>query len=196
MSGDLADRATHRHRPDAQPDHHQTIGERLREKYERAVKEAAQTVSSRTSTRGDRERLVRALVEERFLVPEESSRRPLRHIARDTRSSYGRVADCDKQLNEEIRRTLEADPEFHALQKLSKADPVGGQLSIDENLERRLAGITAAEFTRRFAVAQPNVRASMLQSLLELSPGDLDEMVRIRVATLSPDARERLLRGR
>ena len=195
ISGDLAYRATYRQRPDAELAHRQTVGERLREKYERAVQEAAQAVSSRASTRGDRERLVRALVEERFLVPEEASRRPLRHIARDTRSSYGRVADCDKQLNVEIRRTLEADPEFRALQKLSRTDPVGAELTIDENLERRLAGITAAEFTRRFAVAQRDVRASMLQSLLELSPGDIEQIVQSRVATLPPDARERLLRG-
>jgi hypothetical protein len=159
------------------------------------VKVAAQAVSSRASTRGDRERLVQALVEERFLVPEEASRRPLRHIARDTRSSYGRVADCDRQLHEAIRRTLEADPEFQALQKLSKSDPVGGQLSIDEKLERRLAGITAEEFARRFAVARQEERASMLQGLLELSPGDLEEIVQTRVAALPAEARERLLRG-
>jgi len=197
--GNLADRAACRQHPGApletDPEPRQTILERLREKYERAVKEAAQTLSSRTSTRGDRERLVRVLVEERFLVPEEASRRPLRHIARDTRSSYGRVADCDKQLNVEIRRTLEADPEFLALQKLSKTDPVGGRLSIDESLERRLAGITAAEFARRFSMAARDERASMLQSLLELSPGDLEEIVQTRVATLQADARERLLRG-
>jgi hypothetical protein len=36
----------------------------------------------------------------------------------------------------------------------------------------------------------------MLQGLLELSPGDLDEIVRTRVSTLPTDARERLLRGR
>ncbi len=195
ISVNLADGATDRQRPDVAQSRYPTVGERLREKYERAVKEAAQTLSSRTSKRGDRERLVRALVEERFLVPEESSRRPLRHIARDTRSSYGRVADCDKQLNVEIRRTLEADPEFHALQKLSKTDPVGGELHIDYDLEHRLAGITAAEFARRFSVAARDERASMLQSLLELSPGDLEEMVRTRVAALPSDARERLLRG-
>lgn len=195
MSAELADRAMHRQRPDTAPAHHPTVGERLCEKYERAVKEAAQTVSSRASRRGDRQRLVRALIEERFLVPEDTSRRPLRRIARDTRSSYGRVADCDKQLNEEIRRTLEADPEFRALHNLSKTDPMGAKLSIDENLERELAGITAAEFTRRFAVAQGDERARMLQSLLELSPGDLEKIVQSRVATLPTDARERLLRG-
>lgn len=181
--------------PEADSASRSTVGERLREKYERAVKEAAQTVSGRASTRGDREQLVRALVEERFLVPEDDLRRPLRHIARDTRSSYGRVADCDRQLHVEIRRTLEADPEFHALQKLCKTDPVGGELRIDEDLECRLAGITAAEFTRRFAAAQRDERASMLQSLLELSPGDLEDIVQSRVATLPTDARERLLRG-
>jgi len=196
LSGDLADRAAHRQHPGAPPAACcSTVGERLREKYERAVKEAAQAVSGRASTRGDREQLVQALVEERFLVPEESSRRPLRSIARDTRSSSGRVDDCVKQLHEEIHRTLEADPEFRALQKLSKTDPVGGQLSIDENLERRLAGITAAEFARRFAAAQGEERASMLQGLLELLPGYLEEIVQSRIATLPADARERLLRG-
>jgi hypothetical protein len=196
LSGDLADRATHRQHPGASPAAYcPTVGERLREKYERAVKEAAHALSNRTSTRGDRERLVRALVEERFLVPEEGSRRPLRHIAHDTRSSYGRVADCDKQLIEEIRRILEADPEFHALQKLSKTDPIGAQLLIDENLDRRLAEITAAEFTRRYSVAARDERATMLQNLLEVSPGFLEEFVQSRVAALPADARERLLRG-
>jgi len=196
MSAAPVDRAACRQHPSAQQaPHRPTVGERLREKYERAVQGAAQTESSRVSTRGDRERLVRALVEERFLVPEEASRRPLRHIACDTKSSYARVADCDKQLSDEIRRTLEADPEFHALQRISKTDPVGANLSIDENFESRLAGITASEFTRRFAVAQRDVRASMLHSLLELFPGDLEEIVRTRVLTLPADARERLLRG-
>jgi len=193
--GVLRDPTSPRQAPDANPAQQPTVGERLRDKYERAVKEAAQTVSCRASTRGDRERLVRALVEERFLVPEEDSRRPLRHIALDTRSSYSRVFDCDRQLHEEIRRTLEADPEFYALRRLSKADPVGGRRSIDENLERRLAGITAAEFTRRYSAAPRDERASMLQSLLEESPGFLEEIVQSRVAALPTDARERLLRG-
>jgi len=106
------------------------------------------------------------------------------------------VAECDKQLCAEVRRTLEADPEFHALQRLSKTDPVGADLSIDENLERELAAVTAAEFTRRFSIASRDERTRMLQGLLELSPGDLDEIVRTRVSTLPTDARERLLRSR
>ena len=196
MSSDLADRAAHRRRSEADSTALQTIGERLRGKYERAVSAAAEAVSGRTSTRGDREQLVRTLVDDRFLVPDEESRRPLRGIARETRSSYGRVAECDRQLCEEVRRTLEADPEFHVLQRLSKTDPVGADLSIDENLERELAAITAAEFTRRFSIASRDERTHMLQGLLELSPGDLDEIVRTRVSTLPTDARERLLRGR
>lgn len=195
ISADLADRAANRQHPDMAPTHHSTVGERLREKYHRAVVEASQTVSSRASRRGDRGRLVRALIEERFLIPDEGSRQPLRRIARDTRSSYGRVADCDKQLHDEIRRTLEADPEFHALQRISKSDPVGGDLPIDPDLDRELAGTTAAEFTRRFAVAQGDERARMLQHLLEFSPRDLENIVQRRVAALPPEARERLVRG-
>lgn len=195
MSAELADRAAHCQRSDAASEHHPTVGDCLREKYERAVREAARTVSNRASRRGDRQPLVRALVEERFLVPEEESRRPLRRIARETRSSYGRVVDCDRQLNDEVRRTLAADPEFRALQRLSRTDPVGMKRSIDEDLERELAGIAAVEFTRRFAAAQSAERARMLQNLLEAAPGDIGEVIQSRVAALPADARERLFRG-
>lgn len=194
MCVELADRAMPP-RPDDALEQHSTVGERLREKYERAVQEASQTVSGRACRRGDRKRLVRTLIEERYLVPDDDSHLPLRRIARNTRSSYGRVSDCDKQLHQEIRRTLESDPEFRVLRKLARSDPAGAELSIDEDLERELAGTAAAEFVRRFATAPTDERARMLQSLLELSPGDLEEIVQCRIVALPADARERLLRG-
>ncbi len=188
------DRAAHRQRPEIGPAHHPTVGQRIRDKYERAVNGAARAVTSRAAKPGDRHEVVRALIEDRFMIPEEESRRPLRGIARDHRSSYGRVVDCDNQLRDEIRRTLEADPEFLALRRLSRTDPIGMELSIDEKLERDLANSSAAEFTRRFAVAPDIERARMLQDLLEFMPCDLEELVRTRVAALPPDTRERLLR--
>ena len=66
-------RDSRRHAPDAACG--ETVGERLRDKYERAVRWAADEVLRRVSIRGDRDKLVRVLTEERYLVPHEDEKR-------------------------------------------------------------------------------------------------------------------------
>ena len=188
-----ARRSAHRHQP-GEDARGETISERLREKYERAVAHARELVSARTSTRGDRDVLIRVLVEERFLIPHQESRRALRQIARDTCSSYARVAQCDKQLSAAVRCTLETDPEFHELQRIARSDPVGGQVGIDDQLESGLADTCAREFLRRFRDSDGSQRGRMLHRLLELSPEDVEELIRTRVSRLPAESRERLLR--
>jgi len=85
LSDDLQDRLadTRRHDPDNAG--RETIGQRLRAKYERAVRTAGDVISGKTSRRGDRDKLVRILVEERFMVPHEESRRAMRQIMRRKR---------------------------------------------------------------------------------------------------------------
>jgi len=179
--------------PDAESRPRQTVGERIHEKYARALKQAAETVSKRATTRRDRRTLVQALVEERMLVPEKEARRTLRRIARDTRSSYGRVAECERQLGARVRRTLDADPEFRALRRVSRTDPAGAERCIDKELEERLVAVAAAEFIRRIGSANREHRARLLQRLWELSPDDVEEIVREKFSKLPVDARERLL---
>lgn len=171
----------------------ETIGDRLRGKYERAVGTAGRMISGNTSTRGDRDKLVRILVEERFLIPHEESRRALRQIARDTRSSYARVAQCDKQLGEAIRNTLEADPEFHELKRHGLSDPDGNKTLIDKGLEQNLAETSADAYAQRFRTADPLGRARMLDAIIALSDRDIDKLIRARISRLPMRQRELLL---
>jgi hypothetical protein len=187
----LADRR--RHNPNG--GQAETIGERLRAKYERALRAASEALCARASTRGDRGELVRILAEERFLVPHDEAKRPLRQIARDTKSSYARVAQCDKQLNEAVRTALQADPEFVELKRRSQRDPLGAEVPMDADLERDLARASSEELTRRFHRASPAERGRMLDVLLEIPTGRLNDMIRAHFLHLSPPVREKLLRA-
>lgn len=189
--------AADRHQPDppAPPDpSHETIGQRVREKYERAVHTSRAAVGTRASIRGDRDRLVQLLADERFLIPHEESKRPLRQIARDTKSSYARVSQCNTQLADTIRRTLDEDPEFGELRRRAKVHPLGLEAPIDEELEETLVQACASEYVRRFVEADGLDRARMLQGLLEVGKVRVDKLVRRTFLELPKDSRERLLR--
>ena len=193
LSGDLQDRLADTRRHDPADAGHETVGQRLRAKYERAVRTAGDVISGKTSRRGDRDELVRVLVEERFMVPHEESRRALRQIARETHSSYARVAQCDKQLGAEVRSTLEGDPEFRELHRRLRSDPDGTRAPIDEKSEGDLAELSAKEFVRRFRAAHTHKRADMLESLLRLSDSSIYDVVRDRVLRMPMRKRELLL---
>lgn len=171
----------------------ETVGHRLRSKYERALDGACDAVSRGCSKRGDRDKLVRILKEERFLIPREESKRALRQIARDTQSSYARVAQCDKQIGKTVRAALEADPEFHKLQQHARTDPNGADLTISEDFEAQLAMTSANEFVDRFAKADPPQRGKMLDVWMALSKCDFRAFAHAGVAGLSDLDREKLL---
>ena len=171
----------------------ETVGDRLRHKYDRAVQAATTAMFRQPSRRGDRRQLVRLLVKERFEVPQEQARRALRQIARDTHSSYARVAECDRQLGEAIRRRLEVDPEFQTLREQARRAPTGTSDVIDASFERTLASSSSDAFVARFALAGPDDRTRLLGRLLAL-PGapPPDELLRHHVAALPQASRERL----
>ena len=171
----------------------ETIGDRLRGKYERAVQAAAEEISRKKSKRGDLDKLVRILVEERLMVPHEESRRALRQIARDTRSSYARVAQFDRQLRRTVRETLDTDPEFRELQKRVRGTNDGIDMPIDNGLERELAQASAETFAGRFSSASPHDRACMLNAFMELSDVGILNALRTRVSQLPMHRRERLI---
>lgn len=174
-------------------DDRETVGDRLRAKYERAVRASGAWLSMKGSIRGDRGELVRVLVEQRFMIPHEESRRALRQIARDTQSSYARVAQCDKQLSEAVRETLLADPEFRELRRRARCHPMGTALPMDPGLEDTLARSGAEEFVSRMRRGGRADRAKLLDALLEVANEGIEEDVRHRVAELPAGRREALL---
>lgn len=171
--------ASDRHQPDAEQARAQdTIGQRLRTKYERAVRRARRRMVERASARGDREYLLDLLERERFMIPQEESRRPLRQIARDTNSSFSRVAHCHKRMSELIRQLLEEDAEFRALRRRAKHSPHGGDEFVDAAMEAELADACADQFAHNFRQADSENRGRMLASLLETSRQDIECLIR------------------
>ena len=136
---------------------------------------------------------MRILVEERFMVPDDESKRALRQIARDTDSSYARVAQCDKQLGQTIGELLENDPEFVALRRRSRSSPIGGAELIDESVEGELILAVAKEVGQRFRKADPTTKAHWLLTLLESAQRDTEELARTCFERLPAVERRRFL---
>jgi hypothetical protein len=171
------------------------VGGRLRAKYEQAVRQARDVIVRRNGPRGDREHLVRLLERERLLIPDDEVRRPLRQIARETGSSYGRVAECERHFSELIRQRLENDPEFGVLRRYAQACPLGVSQRINQRMERELAGVSAAEFLRRLRRAEGKDRGRMLGLLLDVTREELEVVIGDCLAALPSDDRERLFAG-
>ena len=172
----------------------ETVGDRMRDKYERALRAAGAHLVCKGSARGDRDKLVHILIEDRLLVPQPESRTALRQIARDTRSSFGRVAKCEKQLTVAVRNMLEDDPEFRELNRQAKSTPHGPDLQLDAKLERTLADSSARAFVARLTSATNGDRAKLLYALLVRSGVDIAALAQSHAHTLGPESRERLLR--
>lgn len=192
MSDEMERRLTDRRRHDPGDPPGETVGDRLRAKYERAVQAAVGTVGKGPSRRGDRDKLARVIADERFLIPDEWSRTALRRIARQTNSSYARVAQCDKRLGSEIRHRLTMDPEFRELSRRAKAHRDGTDLRIDAALASRLGGVAADEFISRLHKADAGVRARCLDLLSNSCKSTLDAFLQRQFIALAPDERERL----
>ena len=170
-----------------------TVGQRLRDKYERAVGGAAEVLSSQPSTRGDRAELVRCLVRERLLVPQPEEKRAMRQIARDTRSSYARVAQCEKQLTTLVGQILEADPEYHVLRDISHMESEGCDYPVDNHVEAQLRSAGTAEFLHRYRGADSRTRAQLLHRVLKLAQARTERILLGFFAQLSNRTRARIL---
>ncbi len=126
-----------------------TIAARLRQKYISAVERARQVARAGRSRRGDRSLLVDRVVDDRLMIPDDEHKTPLRQIARETESSYARVADCEKRLVAEIARLLEHDRECRRLRAQARNSDHGmatrlDETSSDEQLALRLQDALSA----------------------------------------------------
>jgi DNA-directed RNA polymerase specialized sigma24 family protein len=101
----------------------ETIGDRLRSKLEEATRTAADAYLARRAAVPGMAEVVRTVVEERLLVPDEDRRRPVRRIARETGATFARVDNCERVLRSLIRSRLADDGEFVDLAAAAEADP-------------------------------------------------------------------------
>ena len=171
----------------------ETVGDRLHAKYVRAVGRASAALADSPSSRQDRSALIAVLVEHRLRVADPEQRRALRQIARDTGSSYARVAQCEKQLRAAVEAQLAGDPEFVALRDWARHEPAGGRLPLDGRREAELAACGTDAWLARWRGRDEPGRAQMLLQLLEVSGYGTNQLARACLARLTPEQREMLL---
>jgi hypothetical protein len=172
----------------------ETVGERLYDKYNRALAHVGVELSKAAGVRGDRAVLVQALIEGRFRVPHEDQKTSLREIARATASSFARVAQCEKQIGAALRGVLRADPEFVQLRQWLREEEAGPDTWLDEQREQRLQDLAAEAMAARLEEADEPTQARMLHAVLTMSEMDLIPLLKARHAVLSPVQREELHR--
>jgi len=112
------------------------------------------------STRGDRAKLIRTIIKQRLMIPDEDNKTGLRQIARDTQSSYARVAQCEKQFIKIMCDVLKADEAFLILARHAKSSPLGMDNPVDDALTSRLHQAANDLTLRRRCKADPTGKAS------------------------------------
>ncbi len=117
----------------------------------------------------------------------------MRQIARDTRSSYARVAQCEKQLTTLVGQILEADPEYHVLRDISRKESEGCDYPVDDHVEAQLRSAGTAEFLHRYRSANSGTRAHLLHRVLKLAQARTERILLGLFAKLSNRTRARIL---
>ena len=168
--------------PKTDPSGAETIATHIREKYVAAVQRAHRAARKKRGRRGDRGQLVDRLVENRLLVPDNDHKTPLRQIARETHSSYSRVAGCEKKLLKEVADALRNDPQYRRLANQARCSADGLDTRIDD-------GGGAEELSARFAEAlammPPASWPALLWQAVALSGGDPQLLLTRSFARLS-----------
>ena len=158
----------------------ETVGDRLRAKYERAVGAVVEHESQVRTRRGDRRLLVERLASQRLLVPGEGHRLSLRRIARDTGSSIARVVRCEQRLRERIASMLSQDLVVRRLREEARTHPLGMDAPIDDALHVELCELAERRFASAFLRISGRQRGEMVTRLIEScgrsvgKEGDLD----------------------
>jgi hypothetical protein len=170
-----------------------TLGVRMREKYERAVHRAVTHILAQSEPDDAHNELLVALAADRHLVPDAHARKPYRQIATRLSAPYARVIQLDRQLREAIRVSLQRDPEFAELQRVARAEPRGVDTPVDGNFEQGLARLSAAELLERLLHSPGERRDKMMEKLFRRATKSLLEAIRNEFESLPVAAREELL---
>jgi len=143
----------------------ETVGDRVRSRFDRAVRKAVADVSALPDRRGDLPHLIQQIVEYRLTMPDEESRCSLRGLAEKTQSTYGRVVECEQRLLARVRHHLGNDPVFDFLRRWARSHSTGVHTPIDSDLEEHLTQRLAEEWDHRYRSASQDERARALLRL-------------------------------
>ncbi|MCG3137353.1 MAG: RNA polymerase sigma factor RpoS [Phycisphaerae bacterium] len=140
-----------------------SVNEQLHDRLREAARRAGVRAKKSTGRRGDRDILIDRLVDERLLISTLQEKTPLRQIARETRSSYSRVAGCERQLLNLMRQELQQDRDCQLLLLRATHDTAA---EADEPHWR------VAQFERLLSEHESAAQHSWLWEILEQTGGE------------------------
>lgn len=151
----------------------ETVGDRVRSRFQRAVHDAVDELAeSRSRSRDDRKTLLTAIAERRLLVARPEYRATLRGLARETESSYARVVQSDARLLREVERAMQGDAELAALVNIAAASKLGMRRPLDAEVEARCSEVFSARFLDELDSAGYEQRANIALAILEARAND------------------------
>ncbi|HUU84526.1 MAG TPA: sigma factor [Phycisphaerae bacterium] len=177
-----------RHATDGAP-HGETIGERLRDRYVETVERVVRRMPRLRPARGDRPEVIQRIVDERLLIPDEDARTSLRAIARESHSSYARIAKCEKCIIDQVRADLDDDAETQRLRQAARRKPDGMDRPIDSALRDELECMRVDRLCATLEEGPPRERAERLVGLFACAGVAVADAVRAWLMALTPDQR-------
>jgi len=171
----------------------ETIGDRLRSRYVQAVQRTAGRLQRTRPARADRAEVVRRIVEQRLLIPEPDARVALRAIARETGSSYARIAECEKRIVDRVRAELADDAETQLLRAEAARRAEGLTAPLEPGLEVLLEGACVDAFVARLKAAPVERQATLLLSLIAAAGASLEDVARRLLGEMTRERRARVL---
>ena len=176
---------------DRRPNQHDhngpSVGGRIRTRYVQLVRQASARMKQARPARADRAAIVDRVVEQRLLVPDPDERTSLRAIARQSGSSYARIAQCERRMLEEVRAEFDNDAEIHHLREAARRSPDGMNTIIDADLARELDQVRVNAFVAHLDRSPPEHRGALLLNLIQASGSPLEDIVRSSLASMSPE---------
>lgn len=176
----------------------ETVGDRVRSRFQRAVHDAVDELAeSRSRSRNDRKTLLTAIAERRLFVARPDYRATLRSLARETESSYARVVQSDARLLREVERAMQSDVELAALVNIAAASKLGMRRPLDAEVEARCGEVFGARLLDELDSAGCEQRANIVLAILEALAGDggLRAILAPLIEFLTAEQRERVRRS-
>ncbi len=180
-----------RHQPDSEDS--ETLGTHLRSRFEQTLRSTVANMRSSKTARVDRDKLAQLIIDERLLIPEESARHSLRVIARQTNSSYARVAQCEKKIVQQARQALSADPVTQFIRDKAKTSPNGLDTPMGDRVRHELAQQQVQHFREQFRSADAAAKSRFMLALVERSADSAESFVCNLFARMSDEQRTQLL---
>ena len=119
-----------------------TVSSLIRDRFQVAARRALDAMLRQPGRSTDRPRVIQRCFDDRWTIPDEEGRTPIRQIMRETGCSLGLITHCESRFRDLVSRALLDDPIFTMLRRMAQCRPAGfrHRLTVADLARLRRAG--------------------------------------------------------